>query len=726
MSNPNNNTNNKIISDTPAAELNTPATKEAAELNIPSSEVVVEWSTWEELLLASAVKRHGLKDWEAIAMELQTRQDKSVTPQICQNKFHDLQRRFTTTTGGGGRTVLDDVITDGYDVTVPLLEELRKLRVAELKKEVQRYDLSIQSLQSQVKSLEDEREMSSKANEPENNGVNRSDLEKDNNNDINIIDNKNSDNLNSIKEEAERSENGKNDSGKKLEEEICKEPSGDDENRSVNESNSSGNRTGSGLNPNSDRKPVGDDSGHFSSDRKLGDSGELRGGDSGELQGGDTVEDRTTTNTKESSEVQSSASLTTRKRRRRGREGGEIMDGGFSGGDKVEVVNTVEIKRTESLVKSEPLIAFLDVIRSHEHGSVFDHRLDSQKTEEYNNMIRQHVDLQLVHGRLEDGSYSSCPNKFYLDLLLLFNNAIVFFPKSSPEFQAASSLRTLVMEELKKLKNTSERIYESTSMKLQPKFELEASDSLLVKHRSTSAIVVVCRKRSSIAVKPSTSATKTETLADNKPLLHLKLPVKSSSSTPNEDDNSIKFRLKEKPVTGARSVRRGSKSRPNSNPTQSNPSSNQNMSSSSQQSGSAQKGEDMKAVDKKKTELSNAAKKRGAADFLKRIKKTSPAKGSLLEALKGSGDDSKGSKTILPTVQALKVKKKVEEKKVTGPSRRKRNGSGGGRQLKGDDSPSKKNVGRPPKKGKDVPPPKHGRDGESEGSSRRPSKRSRR
>ncbi|KAG9130859.1 hypothetical protein Leryth_024962 [Lithospermum erythrorhizon] len=647
MSNPNNITNNNIISDTPAAELNTPATKEAAELNIPSSEVVVDWSTWEELLLASAVKRHGLKDWEAIAMELQTRQDKSVTPQICQNKFHDLQRRFTTTTGGGGGTVRDDVITDGYDVTVPFLEELRKLRVAELKKEVQRYDLSIQSLQSQVKRLEDEREMSSKANEPENNGVNRSDLEKDNNNDINIIDNKNSDNLNSIKEEAERSENGKNDSGKKLEEEICKEPSGDDENRSVNESNSSGNRTGSGLNPNSDRKPVGDDSGHFSSDRKLGDSGELRGGDS-------------------------------------------------------------------------------DVIRSHEHGSVFDHRLDSQKTEEYNNMIRQHVDLQLVHGRLEDGSYSSCPKKFYLDLLLLFNNAIVFFPKSSPEFQAASSLRTLVMEELKKLKNTSERIYESTSMKLQPKFELEASDSLLVKHRSTSAIVVVCRKRSSIAVKPSTSATKTETLADNKPLLHLKLPVKSSSSTPNEDDNSMKFRLKEKPVTGARSVRRGSKSRPNSNPTQSNPSSNQNMSSSSQQSGSAQKGEDMKAVDKKKTELSNAAKKRGAADFLKRIKKTSPAKGSLLEALKGSGDDSKGSKTILPTVQALKVKKKVEEKKVTGPSRRNRNGSGGGRQLKGDDSPSKKNVGRPPKKGKDVPPPKHGRDGESEGSSRRPSKRSRR
>lgn len=721
MSNPNNNSNSETTTTTATFEGKKAAEETAAA---EAGEVVVVWTTWEELLLASAVKRHGVRDWEAVAMEVQNRSTANssslslLTPRICEQKFNDLQRRFAAAG--------DDVSLDGDDVTVPLLEELRKLRVAELRQEVQRYDLSIQSLQIQVKRLEGERERSSKASEPEKEGVNRSDLEKDN---ITNIDNKNSNNLNSIKEEAERSENDKKDPGKSSPE---KEQSGEDENRSVNESNSSGNRgTGSGLKSHPEPvevkpepKPVGSDSCNDSSDRH---NEEMKRADSGELRGGDSVDGGGTATTKESSDVQSTASLTRKRRRLRkidGVDGGEGGGGGggFKGGDKAAVVTTGGIKRRESLVKCEPLIEFLDVIRSFKDALIFERRLDSQKTDKYKNMIRQHVDLGLVQARIDDGSYSSCLKKFYLDLLLLFNNAIVFFPKSSPESRAANSLRVHVMEELKKIRNTFEPIHESTtSVKMQPKPELERSDSLLVKHRSTSPIVVVCRKRSSIGVKPSSSGTKSEKLADNKSLLTLKPPVKSSSSTPNEDDSLIKLKLKEKPVTGARSVRRGSKSRPNSNPTQSNPNSNQNTSSSSQQAGSAQKGEETKVAEKKKTELSSAAKKRGAADFLKRIKKNSPAKGSsLAEALKGSGDDSNGSKTEL--------KKKVEIKKVSGPLRRSGNGSGtgGGRQLKGGDSPSKKNVGRPPKKGKDLPPPKRGRDDEGEGSSKRPVKRSRR
>ncbi|XP_056163451.1 uncharacterized protein LOC130136902 [Syzygium oleosum] len=45
-------------------------------------------------------------------------------------------------------------------VHIPWLEELRKLRVAELQQEVQRYDVSIPSLQLKVKKLEEEREES--------------------------------------------------------------------------------------------------------------------------------------------------------------------------------------------------------------------------------------------------------------------------------------------------------------------------------------------------------------------------------------------------------------------------------------------------------------------------------------------------------------------------------------------------------------------------------------
>ena len=33
----------------------------------------VRWGTWEELILGGAVLRHGSHDWDAIALELQTR-----------------------------------------------------------------------------------------------------------------------------------------------------------------------------------------------------------------------------------------------------------------------------------------------------------------------------------------------------------------------------------------------------------------------------------------------------------------------------------------------------------------------------------------------------------------------------------------------------------------------------------------------------------------------------
>lgn len=134
------------------------------------------WSTWEELLLAFAVKRHGLKDWDTVAMELQNRHRSTLpspffTAQICKDRYRYLKQRFTNhhrnnaaaaAAGGGGgvgRTdnnhlpsAVDsdadegnnDVGGDDDTETLPLLEELRKIRVAELKREVQRYDLSIE------------------------------------------------------------------------------------------------------------------------------------------------------------------------------------------------------------------------------------------------------------------------------------------------------------------------------------------------------------------------------------------------------------------------------------------------------------------------------------------------------------------------------------------------------------------------------------------------------
>ncbi|KAJ6315854.1 hypothetical protein OIU78_019179, partial [Salix suchowensis] len=133
------------------------------------------WGTWEELLLASAVKRHGFKNWDSVALELRTKTclpHLLTTAQICQQKYLDLNRRFNTTTNlhhshtpeedypDEEQNNVDTDIIDNNFVNVPWFEELRKLRVAELKQEVQRYDVSILTLRLKVKKLEEERERS--------------------------------------------------------------------------------------------------------------------------------------------------------------------------------------------------------------------------------------------------------------------------------------------------------------------------------------------------------------------------------------------------------------------------------------------------------------------------------------------------------------------------------------------------------------------------------------
>jgi hypothetical protein len=89
------------------------------------------WTTLEELLLACAVNRHGSDSWDSIAMEVSNRTStfSSLTSQNCIDKFNDLKRRY------GFTSLRND--------TASLVDELRKLRVDELRREVHRRDASI-------------------------------------------------------------------------------------------------------------------------------------------------------------------------------------------------------------------------------------------------------------------------------------------------------------------------------------------------------------------------------------------------------------------------------------------------------------------------------------------------------------------------------------------------------------------------------------------------------
>lgn len=99
------------------------------------------WGTWEELLLACAVNRYGTNSWDSVAVEIQKRSSAIphlVTPKNCEQKYNDLKRRYNQNDAVSGD---DDGKTEIENI--PWLDELRKLRVAELKRELERYDLSI-------------------------------------------------------------------------------------------------------------------------------------------------------------------------------------------------------------------------------------------------------------------------------------------------------------------------------------------------------------------------------------------------------------------------------------------------------------------------------------------------------------------------------------------------------------------------------------------------------
>ncbi|CAN7095496.1 uncharacterized protein LOC103841862 [Brassica rapa] len=115
--------------------------------NGDANQISQVWGTWEELLLTCAVKRHGSKDWDSVAKEVASRSSLNASAHDCRLKYEDLKRRFDDDDDGRGNT--DD--RDGG-----IVERLRSLRVAELRREVQRRDESILSLQLKVKKLEEE------------------------------------------------------------------------------------------------------------------------------------------------------------------------------------------------------------------------------------------------------------------------------------------------------------------------------------------------------------------------------------------------------------------------------------------------------------------------------------------------------------------------------------------------------------------------------------------
>ncbi|GAB4851540.1 hypothetical protein Ancab_030943 [Ancistrocladus abbreviatus] len=634
----------------------------------------VTWGTLEELLLACAVNRYGTNCWDSVAKEIQKRTSAFhlLTPQNCKQKYHDLKRRFTTQNDGGSAHA-PPMDTDGAATADSglWLEELRRLRIAELKRELQRYDVSIVSLQLKVKKLKEERELSLKENQKE-----ESDLEKKN-------------------QERENDEDDKEEEKENIPESSSPDfrpvdgvPGGDSdrESQSVNESNSTDPKGGS-LDDRVDRtrkepsvpvagqpdpvegteKPASEASCDGSSDtispaqkstssqdrnsaksdsvKERVDSLELRESVA-ESKGGGEEE-----GTKESSDVQSSANLS----RKLGGE--KVISGCNSGGDEPEAENqSLGVKHSNC--KSQPLIDFLELIESHKLGSMFEHRLESQDTSKYKNLIRQHVDLRTIRTRLEGGQYSDCHTKLYRDVLLLLNNAAVYFARNSSEHKAAIELRQLITKRLPH-NGASKKDPDAPPLRpTQPKPESElTADSFLLKPKLSGGPVIACRKRSSIVAKSSAGGgeRKKDTAGLNKndekeieekekekekASVDVKLPEKTSFSAVTKkrtrDQRLIASRNSSKNSSGSFNIE--SKSRTNNPP-------NKNSDGSGNENSSEAKLEKKNSSSNAATNASNV-KKQSVANFLNRMRRSSSSSnnGSLLDSLKNSGASAESTK----------------------------------------------------------------------------------
>ncbi|XP_043692716.1 uncharacterized protein DDB_G0284459-like [Telopea speciosissima] len=694
----------------------------------PNDVVKEAWGTWEELLLACAVNRHGTNSWDSVAMEIQNRNTslRLLTAQNCKQKYHDLKRRFMAkddkTVVGENKSETPDDKKD----EIPWLEELRKLRVAELRREVQRHDVSIVSLQLKVKRLKEEREQSLREKE---NGEQKPDLETD-------LD------RNRVKEEDKgRDAKPEKSSSEKVAEAPVPGEESDRENQSFNESNSTDPKVENRENGVEEEKkesepvepvprrpdPVSGDSKHIaegsyhgSTDtiakestaqpvrQSRGDNKATKEADSPEL--GESVAEskgggEEGHSHKESSDVQSSASLCRKNRRKK------AISGSSSGEERENDEVSPAIKRIS--VKSQPLMSVLEIIRSHKYGSVFECRLESQETSNYRNLIRQHVDLEVVQARLEEGRYSGCSRKFFRDLLLLFNNAIVFFPKNSSEWIAAVALRQLVSKELARNRKVSrskeEKAAPVTPVPPPAQSKPEPEPLELVKPKSSGPIIA-CRKRSSISTKASSAVVDKKgeqravaAEADEKQVSDRKRS--DSSANVVEDQNLTKKRTRERSALGARSSRTRSKSRTKTTNT------NKNLNTGSSQnstpgpnSGSASKRsarDEEPKTERKSNNTAAVAKKRSAANFLNRMKRNS--NGTLLESLKNSVNNSNNDKDGGGGGEAGVGQKRGGGK---GDGRKDHGGrqSSAGKQAANQSSPVKRSVGRPPKRATAPPP----------------------
>ncbi|XP_043687433.1 uncharacterized protein LOC122638640 [Telopea speciosissima] len=385
------------------------------------TENAMPWGTWEELLLGGAVLRHGTRAWEDIAAELQARSlhPCSFTAEVCKAKYEDLQERFCGSTAW--------------------FEKLRKQRVAELKRELEISEDSIGSLESKLESLKAEREGSrpvdydsSRTESPLTIG-NSSEAADSSGKEVSSKDGLSA---GSFTEEnptiwspkcqvpavVESSPQENNIVKQEPEPEPEPEPSVDTE----------GEKTTAYV----DEKPP-------PPPPRVEDIVGARGGCVRKRRGKRKRKNCTTTTTNTTTATSGSRDV----------KEGSVGENDVSTSGNVAVTVPVKEDATDNRSNREgdevaeqghglELMRILDSLMEHDCASTFRRRLDSQRRARYKRSVRRHLDMETIRSRIMERSITTTI-ELYRDVLLLANNAVVFYPKNTRQYKSALSLRDL-------------------------------------------------------------------------------------------------------------------------------------------------------------------------------------------------------------------------------------------------------------------------------------------
>ncbi|XP_068644569.1 uncharacterized protein [Aristolochia californica] len=338
----------------------------------------VGWGTWEELLLGGAVLRHGTLAWEAVASEVQSRtlHPNRFTPKECKARYEDLQERFCGCSAW--------------------FEELRKQRVAELKRELEESEDSIGSLKSRLRRLMSARQ-----------DFGSNDIDTS----LNLRATLNT-NAGTVESTDKVKSQGRSSAGSFTEESTQFWSSREEE--EVEE-------VGKG-----DIKVDGENTEtEAQKSEKIGQTCVRKRRGKRKRKACTSVREASAGD----SDVLSSAAAD------RCKVNGEESARDYDRSAKASVDGCSSENNPETNLE-----ALLDSVMEDQKVSIFRRRSESQRRARYKKCIRRHVDFGTLRSGIREGSISSTIG-LYRDLLLLSSNAIAFYPKNSLEYQSALALR---------------------------------------------------------------------------------------------------------------------------------------------------------------------------------------------------------------------------------------------------------------------------------------------